>query len=332
MQKAMRVLAIGLTLGMGVSGAIGQEVSVRAELPRPRVQEGKTVSFSIVITAPSSVNVTPPDISPIKDFEIVSGPSVSSSFQWINGRTSSSRTYSYMLRPRKTGGLKIPALSVLVQGKTYRTQALNVTVTKAGPNAPPTSRRPGTRPPPRGRAQQAVPPPVVRVRAVVDRREAYVGEQITLRFLLSTQTEVLNLAIKDNPTFPGFWVEEISLPENLDLRRVQIDGKAFSEFTLMKKGLFPTTVGQLTIPSITYQIQIRRRSRDPLESFFFTPTETLTRSSDPVTIDVRPLPTGAKPPGFSGAVGDFKLAVEADREESQVKLRPTGRNLRSTTP
>ena len=41
----------------------------------------------------------------------------------------------------------------------------------------------------------------------------------------------------------------------------------------MKKVLFPTTAGRLEIPSVTYRIQVRRPSRDPFESFFFTPTD-----------------------------------------------------------
>src|SRR5262249_25552607 len=158
----------------------------------------------------------------------------------------------------------------------------------------------------------------------------YVGQQVTLRVLLDTQTEILNLGMKDTPTFPGFWAEELKLPENLDMHRVQNGAEVYNEYTLMKRALFPTGSGPLTIPSITYQIQVRRRSTDPVESFFFTPTETLTRRTEPLVVKVQPLPKEARPAGFSGAVGNFSLSVTADRKESQVndavgiKVKVTG--------
>jgi hypothetical protein len=92
----------------------------------------------------------------------------------------------------------------------------------------------------------------------------------------------------------------------------------WSEITLMKRALFPTSSGSLAVPPIGWQIQVRRRSTDPLESFFFTPTETVTRRTDPVTVKVLPLPAANRPAGFSGAVGDFSLQVTADRNASRV--------------
>ena len=159
---------------------------------------------------------------------------------------------------------------------------------------------------------------MVRVIADVDTRAAFVGQQVTLRVLLDTQTEILNLGMKDTPTFPGFWAEEIKLPENLEMRRVQRGSEAYSEYTLMKRALFPTGSGTLTVPGMTYQIQVRRRSQDPIESFFFTPTETITRRTEPIAIEVHPLPATSRPAGFSGAVGNFNLTVTTDRKDSQV--------------
>jgi len=160
--------------------------------------------------------------------------------------------------------------------------------------------------------------PVVRVIADVDTAAAYIGQQVTLRVLLDTQTEILNLGMKDTPTFPGFWAEEIKLPENLEMRRVQRGSEAYNEYTLMKRALFPTGSGMLTIPAMTYQIQVRRRSLDPIESFFFTPTETITRRTEPIALEVHPLPATSRPAGFSGAVGNFNLTVTTDRKDSQV--------------
>ncbi|HYS78208.1 MAG TPA: BatD family protein, partial [Candidatus Dormibacteraeota bacterium] len=306
------------------------------------------VVLTVEVSAANLGDVAPPDVSGVVDFDIVGGPMSSSRFQWINGRTSATKAFAYVLRPRKTGALAIPPLGLLVGGRTYRTGSIDVEVYPggAGPRgAPPGSVQRGGPGQPGGPGQlggqgriggqgRAQPPPEVvpqvTVVADVDSRTAYVGQQVTLRVVLDTQTEILNLGMKDTPTFPGFWAEEIKLPENLEMRRVQRGTDVYNEYTLMKRALFPTGSGALTVPGMTYQIQVRRRSQDPIESFFFTPTETITRRTEPITIHVQPLPGASRPPDFSGAVGNFSLTVNADRRETRVndaigvKIKVTG--------
>jgi hypothetical protein len=313
----------------GAVPAAAQDVGVRARVDSTSIAEGGQVVLTVEVSGPSLGEVAPPDVSGITDFDIVGGPMTSNRFQWINGRTSATRTYTYALRPRKTGSRRIPPLGLLVNGRTYRTEPIDVEVAQggsAGGPGPPQAAPPGgaIRGGP-GRSQGPARPqpapedvPQVRVVADVDERTAYIGQQVTLRVLLDTQTDVLNLGMKDTPTFPGFWAEEIKLPENLDMRRVQRGPESYSEYTLMKRALFPTGSGTLTIPGMTYQVQVRRRSQDPIESFFFTPTETITRRTEPIAIHVQPLPAAQRPEGFSGAVGNFTLSVTADRRESQV--------------
>ena len=284
-RRIVPVIALGLLLALaaGARPAAAQDVSVRARVDSTNVVEGGQVVLTVEVSGSSLGEVAPPDISGIIDFDVVGGPMTSNRFQWINGRTSATRTYSYALRPRKIGSQRIPPLGLLVNGRTYRTEPIDVEVSAGGnPGAP--AQPPGAgirggpeRPqgPIRGQPlSQGVPQ--VRVVADVDERTAYVGQQVTLRVLLDTQTDILNLGMKDTPTFPGFWAEEIKVPENLELRRVQRGAESYSEYTLMKRALFPTGSGSLTIPAMTYQIQVRRQSQDPIESFFFTPTETIT--------------------------------------------------------
>ncbi len=307
-----------------------QDIGVRARVDHTSVVEGGQVMLVVEVSGAALGEVAPPDVSGVTDFDIVGGPITSNRFQWINGQTSATRSYTYLLRPRKTGSQRIPPLGLLVNGRTYRTDPIEVEVAPGGTTGGP-GMRPGAsiggpairggpgRTPGQARPQPpADSAPQIRVTADVDTREAYVGQQVTLRVLLDTQTEILNLGIKDTPTFPGFWAEEIKVPENLELRRVQRGAESFNEYTLMKRALFPTGSGTLTLPGMTYQIQVRRRSLDPIESFFFTPTETITRRTEPVSIHVQPLPAAGRPAGFSGAVGNFSLQVTADRSESQV--------------
>jgi hypothetical protein len=320
----------GLLVGWLCCGApaLAQGVSVRARVDRTSVAEGGQVSLIVEVFGTSLGEIAPPDVSGITDFDIVGGPMSSNRFQWINGRTSVTCSYTYVLRPRRTGSQRIPPLGLLIGGRTYRTEPIDVEVLPGGaggtPGAGPPSQGGGPGAGPGGAARPGRPQQepegafMVRVIGEVDTRTAYVGQQVTLRVLLDTQTEILNLAMKDTPTFPGFWAEEIKVPENLEMRRVQRGAEAYSEYTLMKRALFPTGSGTMTVPAMTYQIQVRRRSQDPIESFFFTPTETITRRTEPIAVHVQPLPAASRPDGFTGAVGNFTLAVTADRRESQV--------------
>jgi hypothetical protein len=334
---------VGLGLALAVPARAQDQPRVRAQVDRLEMAEGEDLRLTVEIVGQGLDKVGPPDMSILDDFEVSGGPSVSTRYQWINGVSSSSKTYTFFLTPKRTGKLTVPSLGILAQGGTYRTQSIDVTVSPRGAvrspmqPAPPIPRAgPGVGGPPRGRApgnpagRDAIAPAALRIRCEVDTKSAYVGQQVTLKVVLDTQTEVLNIGYQETPTFPGFWTEEVKLPDQLDVRRVQIDGEPWSEIVLMKRALFPTSAGTLTIPPVAWQIQVRRRSTDALESFFFTPTETVTRRSDPITITALPVPAAGRPPGFSGAVGDFNLSVVADRQASRVndaigvKVKVTG--------
>lgn len=314
--------------------AAQEQVRVRAQVDRFEMGEGEDLRLVVEVIGPSLDKVGPPDMADLGDFDISGGPSVSTRYQWVNGVSTASKSWTYMLTPHTTGKVAVPELSLLVGGRTYRTRAIDVTVLPHGtirsPNQPPPARPTpgGPREPTRGRVP--LPPVALRVRAEADAKSAYVGQQITLKVVLAAQTEVLNAGPAENPEFPGFWAEEIKMPERPEVRRVVYDEEPWTEITLMKRALFPTTAGTLTIPPVAWQIQVRRRSSDPLESFFFTPTETVTRRSDPIIVNVLPLPAAGRPAGFSGAVGHFDLAVTADREAAAVndaiglKVRVTG--------
>jgi hypothetical protein len=321
-----------LALLLGAPVRAQDQVRVRAQVDRVEMMEGEDLRLVVEINGPSLDRVGPPDLSDLGDFTLSGGPSVSTRFQWINGVSTSSKTYTYALTPNKTGKATIPALALLVQGHTYRTNPIEVEVQAQGtvrsPYKPPapTPNLPGgggsgggTGPAPGGgRPGGPAAQAALRVRAEVDHKQAYVGEQITLKVVLDTQSEILSHGPFDNPTFPGFWAEEIKLPERTEVRRVSIDAEPWYEITLMKRALFPTSSGTLTIPPIAWQVQVRRRSSDPFESFFFTPTETVTRRSDPINVQVQGLPAAGKPANFSGAVGQFDLQVSADRDTSRV--------------
>lgn len=82
--------------------------ATRAWLEQPQVVLGQAVTLNVETDAVSAT----PDLTPLmRDFE-VEGQSDSRSVRLVNGRMSTSTTFSLTLRPRRAGTLAIPALQV----------------------------------------------------------------------------------------------------------------------------------------------------------------------------------------------------------------------------
>jgi len=316
--------ALGLAL---VSGAFAQEAEIRASAEPSRVEEGAEVEYSIQVIGGSQQPDEPPSLPQIPGFVVAAGPSVSSYSQWVNGRTTSSRTYTWTLLPQGTGAHTIPPVAISMGGKVYHSPMVRVDVFEAGAGGsgtappPPDNRPPSTFNDPRTRRRLASPPDSpasLFVEAWVDKTQAYPGEQITLIYRVYTQYEIVQMSLNDQPTYQGFWVEDIKADEKYEAKAVSRKEGAFTEYTVLKKALFPNSQGTLTIPPLTFRFVIRKRGGDPFDSFFFNPTESVFRSSKEVKIQVRELPEQGRPPEFNGAVGRFTLSASADRSDTKV--------------
>ena len=155
--------------------------------------------------------------------------------------------------------------------------------------------------------------------AQADHTDAWVGEQVLVTYKIYTQLDLVELPSPQQlPSYTGFWVEEIAFDPRASIRRVTIRGKEFLEVTLLKKAIFPTTSGDLTIDETVFGVPIKVRGADPFDSIFFTPTRTLMRRSQPITLHVRSLPSQGRPASFAGAVGRFTLDVGTDRQNARV--------------
>ena len=70
-------------------------------------------------------NFEAPDFS---DFMVLSGPNVNSSFQFLNGEASSSKTYSYFIQPKDIGEYYIGPGYLITGDKTYETSPVKINV------------------------------------------------------------------------------------------------------------------------------------------------------------------------------------------------------------
>ena len=101
MRATKRAVFSFLALVVAYHTSIGQIIS--AQVSSKRVQVGVPFEYSVVFTV-NTGNFSPPTF---KDFDVVSGPNQSSSYQYVNGVTSQQIIISYGLVAKREGKLII---------------------------------------------------------------------------------------------------------------------------------------------------------------------------------------------------------------------------------
>ena len=297
-----------------------QDIRVEASVNANRIGMDDDLQLTVSIYGDGLGRASAPTL-PQHDGFRVAGQSQSTSIQWINGQMSATRAIIYRMTPVREGKHVIDSISVTYQGTEYLTEPIEVDVVSgsvlgAGGGA---SSRPPNRfdrfSPPRRRNTTTGK---VFVEAVLSSPSVYVGEQVILNYRLYTQVPIVGLDIDQRPQLTGFWVEEVQAARDPGPQETTIDGEMFYVFDINQKNvLFPTKAGEATIGPATFSMGVRASS-DPFDSFFFRSTDTIRRASQPVTLEVKPLPTEGRPRNFSGAVGQYELGLE-------IKQRDRGR-------
>jgi hypothetical protein len=316
-----RVLVLSCVVGLaGSSECFGQEANVTAEVSPNPVGVDEQVSLTITVIGGGAER---PQIPKINGLKLVGGPSVSNQFQWINGQSSSSQSFTYILLPEAEGTVKVPPIAVRASGKTYHTGEISLKVVKetTGQSQTPRRRSPFSvfddmgldeDSPLRDRTPRRAEVLTV---AELDKRSAFVGEQATLTYKILTQLPITQVEVKEIPSLNGFWVEEIEVPKNPTAVNRVVNGKQYAEYVIKRQALFPTKEGALQIPSATFGLVVRTSSG----GFFSLGTqESVFRKTEAMTLKVAPLPEAGKPATFSGAVGNFKLESRIDKSTAET--------------
>lgn len=252
----------------------------------------------------------------IKGFDVLMGPSRSqqSSIQIINGkRTSNSSTaFTYILLAGSPGTYTIPAASVEVNGEKVFSNAISIKVLPQDQNSG-NSGNNGGGSASSSRSQAAgsrISANDLFITATASKTTVHEQEAILLTYKVYTVVNLRQLYGK-MPDLKGFHTQEVELPQQKTFTLEHYKGRNYNTTVWSQYVLFPQQTGKLEIPSITFDGVVAQQtvSDDPLDAFFNGGghVEVKKKITTPkVVINVQPLP--AKPAGFSGAVGEFKLA------------------------
>jgi hypothetical protein len=228
-----------------------------------------------------------------RDFIVVSGPSRSMRRSIINGQRSMEMGFSYTLQPRQTGRFTIGEASILVDGKTYKTEPVTLEVVE-------------------GRTSAASEEQAFFVRAVPSTEEAYIGQQINLNYKLFTTVDIESYNIIEESDYPGFYAEDLTRFETRTTKEI-INRIQYVSRTLKSVSLYPQQAGKLTVDPMQLQLGVvMEDNRRPGNFFFSRPVKRVPASTPPVELIVKPLPTGA-PESFSGAVGRYSMNSRISR-------------------
>ncbi len=297
-----RIQFLLLTLLFALPGWAADKVTFTMEAPQV-VELGEQFRLAFSVNA-KGTNLRLPDLS---DFDVLMGPSTSqsTSFQIINGVSSQAVSFSYLyiLRAKKEGRFNISSGTITVDGTDYKSNSQSVEVVKG--SAKPSSGGVDT--------PTSTPGTIAKndlfVKLILDKRSLYKGEHLTATIKIYSKVNLNGFEDISIPNFEGFWSQDIQLPQQISLQRETYNGEIYNVGTLKKTLLFPQQTGNISIGSVKIDCIVQQRvkkSQSMFDDFFDSFANVkATITSDPVSINVLPLPT--PPTGFSGAVGNFSI-------------------------
>jgi BatD DUF11 like domain len=295
------------------------QVTFKASINKFKVGLNERLKIDFTIDKQGGDNFTPPSF---KNFTVLAGPSQATNFAMINGKTSFTQTYSYIIQPTKKGNLTINSASIEYKGVVIKSNTLKVSVTNA-------VAIPKDENDPRYIASQNI-----HLVAQVSNARPFVGQSISVVYKLFVninKVSVRNTRETQSPAFNGFWNQNIDV-QNLVVQQGTYQGQPHKYVIVKKSVLIPQKSGKLIIDpmeiEITAGVPIGRR--DLFGNMMYKNVNYVVTTGKKI-IDVKQLPLEGKPANFNGAVGDYNFKVIADKttlklnETAQIKIEIQGR-------
>ena len=179
-----------------------QNISFNASVDRTEVSVGEQITLTVSVSGDVK-SIPQPDLPVLDEFSVYSAV-----------------TFNYVLVPRKAGKLTIGPASIKLDGKIHQTSPIQIAV--AGEGEAPSSAAPSEE------EKTATKPQLsgkdIFMETVVDKRKAYVNEQIVLTLRFYQGIRLFDNPGYTPPSLTGFWAEE--LPPKKQYHKV-VNGKQY---------------------------------------------------------------------------------------------------------
>ncbi len=334
-----RLLSIVMIMFCGVvfTGRAESPSKVNALVDSNSITADEVLTLQLQIEA-NTDKVVPPDMSVVKDFNssyLGASRSSSTTISSVNGqRKMVNKNFiimDYRLTPLKEGKLVIPSIDVTVEGNVYKTEEITINVAKDKP-------------------QEGIS----MLEYKLPRKDVYLGETIPIELVWYFRNNPQLNSI-EVPAFTDerFVVSKMSPPLKIDPNnryfeiafnggkywalqgKEVVNGVAYATLT-MKWYISPKEAGKVSLDPASvlasYIVGYRRNSifngmpqdfagmfrDDPFFSGREAVYKQLVTRTQPVTLEVKPLPQKDKPANFSGVVSKIELGAETKVENASV--------------
>ena len=210
-----------------------QESALKATVSKNKLGVNQRLRVEFSTNKQGADNFKAPNF---KNFKIVGGPSQSVSQSWINGKVTFSKSYTYIIQPKRKGEFNIPPATIEIGGETIKSNTVKVIVLSAvdvpkNPNDP------------NYIAQQNI-----HLVAELSNSQPYVGESVYVEYRLyfSDNVGIYDNAITEAPQYNGFWNQEIKR-NGTPVKTGMYNGERYRYAVLHKALLVPTKNGRGTI-------------------------------------------------------------------------------------
>jgi hypothetical protein len=298
------------------NGAVQLEAQVDTSQP---IYAHSPFIYNIVIA--NGDNPDDVDIEPLKNFN-PAGPSTQNRTSIINGRASSYNILSYQLTAPDAGQVIIPTVAVKIKGQVYRTNPVTITVAQPG-----TTKQ-------------------IDLEAQLSATRCYVGQPVifTVTFYVWTDTVKAQAITNIDTQAPIlnselFFIEDSDvLPANAQKTLLPVNGQNASWYqsqvqhngidcvrAQFTKVLIPKQAGtfQLEASTLSADLAVSAKSSRGRGMFddFFGPQYQYKRfavTSNPLALEVLPLPAEDRPADFYGLVGNYTITASANPTQVSI--------------
>jgi len=298
--------------------AFSQDAELTATVSKNKLGVNQRLRVEFAINKQGADHFKAPNF---KNFKIVGGPSQSVSQSWINGKSSFTQSYTYIIKPLRKGEFNLPSASIQFNGKTLKSKPVKIIVTDPvaipkNPNDP-----------------DYIAEQNIHLVAEVSKAKPYVGEGIYVEYRLyfSNNVGIYDNAVTESPQYIGFWNQEIK-GNGSQVKTATYNGEQYRYAVLHKALLIPTKSGKLTIDPMKMDILVAvPTGRADFFGNAITRRVRKEYSSARKTVFAKELPTENKPESFTGAVGDFTYTLTSSKnvlkanESSTLKLSIAGK-------
>lgn len=326
------LLYISFILGFLIGGVGNANAQISVSAPS-KVSAGENFRIAYTINTQDVDDFRAGNIP--SGLELIAGPYTSqqSSYQMINGHTSSSSsiTFTFTVFAARNGVYTIPAAHARVRGRNVASRPVRIAVSgraRSNGGAPQMHQDGGAQQPRMAQAGSEITGKDLFIKVTANKRRVHEQEPVLLTYKVYTLVDLTQLEGK-MPDLTGFHSQEIPLPQQKSFHVERVNGRPYRCVTWSQYLMYPQMTGSLQIPSITFKgiVVQKNRNVDPFEAFFNGGSGYVEVKRNIVapglTVQVDPLP--AKPLGFSGGVGKFNITASVSSKEvkagSPITLR-----------